>query len=579
MPQGVDDRQTETQVAIAPVRDALPEALRSPPAALTAASLNWLYTLVWAAPVRLAVAYYLGARLGFLLQSPLVPQSVLWLPNAILLTALIISSPRRWPALLVAAYPAQMMVAWQTHAPPVTMSLIFLTNCADAALGAAIWKFVSPKERRVEGLRRMLVFLPLVAILPTLTLSFADAGVTIARQWSTNYWLVFVTRARADVLTNVIFVPAAIDLLSTSRDSLLAGLRARWKEAAIMLLALVGSGAAAYQWCSTCGDSGTAAYSYLPLIFVVWSAVRFGIAMTGGTLLTLAFMMTWMTLRGATGLNTIDVADHLIPTLQLELLAIAVPVLCLCAVSQDRERATRALASSQDALNESLAQIRSLAGRLLTATEVERTRIARDLHDDINQQLAAIGIGLSALKRHVSNDDALRGEVAALQSQAMRAADSVRWLSHDLHPAALQHAGLVPALRALCAQYGHGDAMRAVLAVRSEVNVEPEVALCVYRVSQEALRNAARHAAARAAHLSLRANGNLLEMQIEDDGKGFDQAAALRRGGLGLTSMAERVRLVGGTVHVDTAVGRGTRIFLRVPCRETNGSADAAARG
>jgi signal transduction histidine kinase len=121
--------------------------------------------------------------------------------------------------------------------------------------------------------------------------------------------------------------------------------------------------------------------------------------------------------------------------------------------------------------------------------------------------------------------------------------------------------------------------MRAVLAVRSEVNVEPEVALCVYRVSQEALRNAARHSGARAAHLALRTNGTMLELQIEDDGSGFEPAAAHRRGGLGLTSMAERVRLVGGTVEVDTAVGRGTRIFLRVPYRENHGSPDAPARG
>lgn len=274
------------------------------------------------------------------------------------------------------------------------------------------------------------------------------------------------------------------------------------------------------------------------------------------------------------------VANHVVPALQFELLAIAVPVLCLCAVIQDRERASGALAASQEALNNSVAQIQSLAGRLLSATEVERTRIARDLHDDINQQIAALGIGLSALKRHIPNESPLREEVARLQRQAMQTADSVRSLSHELHPAALQHAGLLPALRELCAQYGRGELMRAALTVHvTDIRVTPDVALCVYRVTQEALRNAANHSGARLARLSLRATDDMLELEIVDDGNGFDHAAARRHGGLGLTSMTERVRLVGGSVHVDTAPGRGTRIALRVPYGESHVPADAAPRG
>jgi two-component system sensor histidine kinase UhpB len=261
-------------------------------------------------------------------------------------------------------------------------------------------------------------------------------------------------------------------------------------------------------------------------------------------------------------------------------LAIAVPMLCLCAVVQDRERASRALGASQRALHQSLAQIRNLAGRLLTATEVERTRIARELHDDVSQQLAALGIGLSALKRHLPNDSTVREEVTLLQGQAMRAADDLRALSHELHPAALRHAGLVPAMRELCAQYGRGDSMRAVLAAKPrEISVPHDVALCVYRVTQEALRNAARHSGAHGALVTLQTSEEALELHIADDGRGFDEGAARRRGGLGLTSIDERVRLVGGTVQVDTSPGLGTRISVRVPNGDPHGPAHAAARG
>ena len=155
-----------------------------------------------------------------------------------------------------------------------------------------------------------------------------------------------------------------------------------------------------------------------------------------------------------------------------------------------------------------------------------------------------------------------------------------RALSHELHPAALRHAGLVPAMRELCSQYGRGNSMRAVLAAKPrDINVSHEVALCVYRVTQEALRNAARHSGAQGALVTLSTDGEALELHIADDGKEFDESAARRRGGLGLTSIDERVRLVGGTVHVDTSPGRGTRISVRVPNGDSHGSAHVTARG
>ncbi|HEX4467898.1 MAG TPA: MASE1 domain-containing protein [Gemmatimonadaceae bacterium] len=524
-----------------------------------------------------AIAYYVGARVGFLFQSPSVPQSVLWLPNSILLAALCVSPLRSWPVLMLASFPAQLLVGWQTHGPIVTMALIFVTNCADAALGATIWRFVSPGEWRIEGLRPMLAFLVLCATIPTLLLSFADAGITVGMGWSHDYWLVFETRARANVLTNVIFVPTMLAVLSAGREALAAHWRGRSLEGVILFAGLLSS--AAFAFSRPTESLSGAALVYLPLVFLLWSAVRFGVGVTGGALLALAYLTTWMAMHGIGHLAEHAPAD-VVPALQYQLLAIAVPMLCLCAVIQDREHASRALGASQRALHQSLAQIRNLAGRLLTATEVERTRIARELHDDVSQQLAALGIGLSALKRHLPNDSPVREEVTILQGQAMRAADDLRALSHELHPAALRHAGLVPALRELCAQYGRGDSMRAVLAAKPrEISVPHDVALCVYRVTQEALRNAARHSGAHGALVTLQTTEEALELHIADDGRGFDESAARRRGGLGLTSIDERVRLVGGTVHVDTSPGHGTRISVRVPNGDPHGSAHAPARG
>src|SRR5206468_12365140 len=103
-----------------------------------------------------------------------------------------------------------------------------------------------------------------------------------------------------------------------------------------------------------------------------------------------------------------------------------------------------------------------------------------------------------------------------------------------------------------------------------------EVALCSYRVTQEGLRNAARHSGAGTVYVTLRGNDDWIELTIEDDGRGFDEHTARNHGGLGLTSIDERVRLVGGMVSVDSSPGNGTRIHLRVPTRELHEPADPA---
>lgn len=318
--------------------------------------------------------------------------------------------------------------------------------------------------------------------------------------------------------------------------------------------------------------------SYLPLAFVVWCAVRFGIAMTGASILTLTYIATWTAVRGV-GLSSHD-HNEIVPALQFALLAIAIPVLCLAAVVQDREYASRALADSQTALRHSLGRIQLLAGRLLWATERERSRIALELHDDLGQQLAALGIGLSALRRHLPNDPQLRDEVTALHSQAMHVVEAVRLLSHELHPAALRFGRLVPAMHQLCSQFGSGGSMRAVFAAQpEEVSVADDVALCVFRVTQEALGNAARHSGAGEAYVTLRASGRAVELQIEDNGVGFEDGMTRSHAGLGLTSMVERARLVGGTVSVESSPGHGTRVSLHIPTRGSYGAADSTARG
>jgi signal transduction histidine kinase len=207
-----------------------------------------------------------------------------------------------------------------------------------------------------------------------------------------------------------------------------------------------------------------------------------------------------------------------------------------------------------------------LAGRLIIAQEEERARIARELHDDVSQQLAGFSIVLSGLQQRLrSGRDGAEETVAALQGRAAAMADSVRSLSHDLHSGALEHVGLVAALREQCGDFQSQQGLEVALDAAEPVGpVDPAVALCLYRVTQEALANVGRHSRGRKARVRLARTSGGIELDVSDDGVGFD--AARRPGkGLGLRSMGERVRLVGGRLDVDSVPGRGTTVTVRIP--------------
>jgi PAS domain S-box-containing protein len=235
----------------------------------------------------------------------------------------------------------------------------------------------------------------------------------------------------------------------------------------------------------------------------------------------------------------------------------------------ERKRAETALREKEAALRVSYERIQDLAGRLISAQERERRRIARDLHDDINQQIAGLSIALSTARRrvHEAGEAALEETLAALQQRTIMLAEHVRHLSHELHPGVLQHLGLVGALESHCAEFRqqHGIAV-AFDATGDLAAVEPEIALCLFRTAQEALRNIAKHAGARRTRVVLSREPSVLALSISDDGQGFDPGLlSMGSGGLGLLSIEERARLLHGKVSIDTAPARGTTVKVTIP--------------
>ena len=225
----------------------------------------------------------------------------------------------------------------------------------------------------------------------------------------------------------------------------------------------------------------------------------------------------------------------------------------------------------ENALRGSNLRIEDLAGRLITAQEEERARLARELHDDITQQIASLSISLISLKRRLPSDLTERHvEVNGLQQKATALSEAVRHLSHGLHPTVLKHLGLVAALKGLCAEFESLKTIEVVFHADDRLTDIPEdVALCLYRVAQEALHNAVRHAHAHRVEVSLAVVEKELELRIADDGRGFDRAE--QRRGLGLSSIDERVRLVTGRMEIRSEKGRGTELRVRAPLHGPRG--------
>jgi signal transduction histidine kinase len=216
------------------------------------------------------------------------------------------------------------------------------------------------------------------------------------------------------------------------------------------------------------------------------------------------------------------------------------------------------------ALVHSSREVRELAGRLIEAQEQERSRIARDLHDDINQRLASISIELSAIRRSARPNSA---ELAHVQDGLIALSEDVRHLSHNLHPSMLHETGLEAALGSLCNTQRHRNGPSIHLhAMPNADNLPDAIALCLYRAAQEALGNAIRHARAHAIEVRLGVVDDRAELRVDDDGIGYHtKGEAARPRGLGLFSLEERAKLLGGSFDLTTSPGKGTHVCIRIP--------------
>ena len=295
---------------------------------------------------------------------------------------------------------------------------------------------------------------------------------------------------------------------------------------------------------------------FAPVPLMMLAAIRFGSPGAATALVLVAIPAAWVGIYGD-GRMRMDTSQMNAHIVQLWLLAVGFLVHVLAILSRQYE-------SVRLLLNASNRHARSLAGRLLQGQEEERARIARELHDGINQQIASLAIAVSSLKRRSAEPD--RSGLDELHLSMIHLSEEVRRISHNLHPSLLEHVGLGPAL----------DSMVQMKAEQWDGQIhyewEPGAArspagttVCLYRIAQEALCNAIRHADARHIRIQFESMEDECLLVVEDDGCGFDLERVHRAGGLGLLSMQERAALQGGCMRIVSSPGAGTQIRVSVP--------------
>ena len=205
--------------------------------------------------------------------------------------------------------------------------------------------------------------------------------------------------------------------------------------------------------------------------------------------------------------------------------------------------------------------------RLLQAVDEERVRLGRELHDDIGQQVALLGLGLEQLTNQMTRAPKdVRALLTSLISQASGVGATVQRISRRLHPPTLQHLGLSRAISAFCAEVSASQAIQ-VDCIQEDVPADPrfDIALNLFRIAQEAVANAVKHSRAERCTVMLRGDATGLHLDIVDNGRGFDPMETQGVHGLGLISMRERCGLIKATIAVESESGRGTCIRVRLP--------------
>lgn len=467
----------------------------------------------------------------------------LWPGCAILVSVLLLVRTNVWPALILSSFAGFVLYDLQVGVP-VTSILWFIPADTIQVLIAAIGiRYCFDRVPRLNSVSSLAKYGLFAVFLAPFVAAFVSAPGIPGSYW--NSWRISFL---SEVLAFITLAPAILSWFIEGRVWVQKP-RAYHFEFALLTLATVFLGYYTFA-ANTKNASPALLYSLLP--FLLWSALRFGWIGSANLLLIISFLAVWGVVHGR-GPFTAQGPENSILALQLFLIFASIPFMTLTAVVEDRKLAGEKLAG--------------LSRKLIEAQEEERKRIARDIHDDYTQRIAMLSIHVEKMLENLRDlSQSTEAGLRELFDNIGELAADMHSLSHQLHSSTLESLGLVAGIRSFCREFSKREHIE-INFVHEEIprDIPADLALCLFRVVQEGLRNIKKHSGANDADVHVEFSAGNLHLTVSDHGKGFDLASSPVGGGIGIWSMRERLRLLGGRLQIQSHLMQGTRIDAWLP--------------
>ena len=529
------------------------------------------------------IAFYFAYRYGMSVFSD--SPSPLWFPDSVLLCALLLTPRRAWWMYIVAPISIRLLVAVPTGMPAWFLPAVFINDSIKALLSAFLLRRENDVGAWFSSLRGFARYL-LIAVGLSPALSAVGGAVSLRSE----FWPTWVQWFLGDALASIVLTPLLFCLFRVvpafrPLTLLLEGLCV---AAGLISAAYV---AFVLDWR---GLNSLNVLLYLPSPFLIWAAVRFGPLGASAASFAVSMMVTFGAPFGR-GPFAATASDSVVLSVQLFLLVPSIAILFLAVLGEQQRQTHSALRESElrfrslvdsapvmvgvDISHHKQAEERltTLPYEVKSAQEAERRRIGQELHDDLGQRVVALSLGISFLSQQIGGDETISARFENLRQEASDIVKEIARISHRLRPSVLENLGLSTALQNLCEKSRDPNRMNIVFAQHGELpqHLPWLSSIALYRVAQEALRNALTHSGSDLINIELRATPTTLAMAVTDKGCGFDVEHSRR--GLGLSGMAERMKEISGNLRIDSTPGSGTTITATVPIGPQANAAGSAS--
>jgi signal transduction histidine kinase len=501
-----------------------------------------------------AGAYYVAAQAGYALQFT-GSISAIWPPVGLAVGVLYLGGLRWWPGLIIGD-----LLSAESLSSLHTALALAAANLAEALVATILLRHLIGRRARLDRLEQ--IGLMLVAIAPATAISavigslmlLIDGTIDSGQLWSVvrTIWIGDSAGALVVLPFIIVWVPL---LIAAARRGPVTWPSARTLEALAVIAAVLGVSAIVL--------ASPRPISYLVFPALIWAAVRFGQRGATFAVLCAAGMAVWRTAQNVGPFVRHSITETTLST-QLYIGVAALTTLCLGAIVSERQRSAADLVESRR--------------RELERASDERQRIARDLHDSVSQSLFSMTLHARAAERALRQTGRQAyeavgrelGRVAELSSSALA---EMRALIFELRPGGLAEEGLVSALTKHAAAVSAREGLWIDVSGPTErLPITPDHEEQLYRLGQEALANLVKHAEAGRGTVRVTNDGSAIGLEVGDDGRGFDSAAAYT-GHLGLQTMRSRAAEIGADLQIASAAGQGTRVSVRLPITEIEGAA------